>query len=273
VSQRRTLVSGWLVASFMAVATFGSTAIGPPAGAGVPVTGAFLAGEAGDYISGGRSMWFPAVQLVRQEGTTRVTFVVTAPDHGFSIDLAAPPGEPLRPGEWEAERSSFRAPGRAGVDVSGEHRGCSSLRGRLLVDEATFDPAGTLRSFSARFQQRCVAEGGPVLFGSLSWRSSVPYRARRLEVQRSLPGTPRLATITNQAPAPLDVHAVRLVGRGADSYHVALDTCSGVQLPAGGSCIVVVVGQPSAEAAYLAVTDDFAAGFRVRLDRDGVVSP
>lgn len=218
-------------------------------------------------------MWFPTVELVRQEGTTRVGFVVIAPDHGFSIDLAAPPGEPLRPGEWRAERTSFREAGWAGVDVSGEHRGCSSLRGRLFIDDATFDPTGRLRSFFARFQQRCVAEGGPVLFGSLSWRSSVPYRARRLEVQRLLPGTPRLATITNQAPAPLEVHAVGLVGRGADSYEITLDTCSRARLPAGGTCIVVVVGQPSAEAAYLAITDDFAAGFRVRLDRDGVVSP
>jgi hypothetical protein len=106
----------------------------------------------------------------------------------WSVDLAAPGQRLPRPGVYEgAMRHPFESPTAPGLDVGGNGRGCNTLSGRFVVDDATYGPQSLVRSLLARFEQHC--EGAvPALRGEV--RVGRPRRPDGA-VLRLLPRRPR----------------------------------------------------------------------------------
>jgi hypothetical protein len=76
----------------------------------------------------------------------------------WSVDIAAPPGQPLATGSYlRAVRAAFRPAGTPGLDITGGSAGCNQIKGRFDVDEVTFAPTGELLTFLATFEQWCDA--------------------------------------------------------------------------------------------------------------------
>jgi hypothetical protein len=82
-------------------------------------------------------------------------------------------GIPIQPEFYsDAQRASFAAPGHPGLDLSFQNRGCNTLGGSFLVNEATFSPDGlTVDTFSAAFEEHY--EGAePALFGRFDFEAN-----------------------------------------------------------------------------------------------------
>lgn len=135
-----------------------------------------MSGDAGDYISGGRSYSYTPQTGARLGGGGAETYAWMSADHGddwWDARFQAPTGQILLPGKTYtgATRWPFNS-GNAGLDVSGSGRGCNTLTGQFTVHEATYDN-GILTGFRISFEQHC--EGAtPALRGELSWRAHDP---------------------------------------------------------------------------------------------------
>jgi hypothetical protein len=67
-------------------------------------------------------------------------------------------GVPLAPGVYEdAERAAFASPDHPGIDVSGDGRGCNTIRGRFEVHDYEL-VNGRVKNATVSFEQHC--EGG-----------------------------------------------------------------------------------------------------------------
>jgi hypothetical protein len=157
-----------------------------------PSSGSFLYldSEPGDFIGRGQQRLFTAddseigAQLYYDDGynhvisTLRANVLLSSGDSWW-VEVAAPPGQPLVPGTYEgAVRAMSRAPGQAGLDVSGEGRGCNSVSGRFVVEDAVWawGPQGLVQRFDATFEQHC--EGlAPALFGEIRIENEIPPTA------------------------------------------------------------------------------------------------
>ncbi|HXN02397.1 MAG TPA: hypothetical protein VN973_10975 [Candidatus Dormibacteraeota bacterium] len=134
-------------------------------------TGALsLTSERGDYIGGGRSIAVasPSWQFwATYIGPDTIWIMAESGTGLWTVNLAAPRGQPLRAGAYSnAERASFRSESAPGIDVSGESRGCNRVSGSFAVKTVTVGPGGQLRAFEASFEQRC--EGmAPALRGTI----------------------------------------------------------------------------------------------------------
>ncbi|MFP5261881.1 MAG: Ig domain-containing protein [Blastocatellia bacterium] len=141
----------------------------------------------GDYVGSGlnyffnrkRGLWFAAARDFTQDGSADyISLRYVDPELGgvfWSLDFStAGLGTNLAAGVYEnARRAPFAAPGHAGLDVSGQGRGCNVLTGRFMVLDAKFDYSGDqpkVISFAAKFEQNCEG-GGPPLFGSIYYNS------------------------------------------------------------------------------------------------------
>jgi hypothetical protein len=135
-----------------------------------------MSGDAGDYISGGRSYAYTPQQGARMGGGGSETYAWMSADHAddwWSASFKAPQGQILLPGHTYtgATRYPFNS-GNAGLSVSGSGRGCNTLTGQFTVHEATYDN-GYLTGFRISFEQHC--EGAvPALRGEVSWRAVDP---------------------------------------------------------------------------------------------------
>ena len=90
------------------------------------------------------------------------------PNHFFSLDFAAPNGQPLTVGAYPgATRFPFQAPTEPGLAVFGDGFGCNTLTGSFTVLEAVYDANGVV-SFDATFEQFCDASIIPT-----SWRDTL----------------------------------------------------------------------------------------------------
>ena len=81
-----------------------------------------------------------------------------------SSQLSAPLGAQVYEG---AERWPFQSPGRPGLDVSGDGRGCNTVTGRFQIETLKLT-GSSLTSFTATFEHHC--EGG-----TLALRGCVHY--------------------------------------------------------------------------------------------------
>ena len=133
-----------------------------------------MTGDAGDYINGGETVTYGRRdELVAYGDRKLVHFGVNARNgDDWTADFAAPPRDRLVPGRtYTAERYPFHAPA-AGLDVSGNGRGCNNLTGTFTVEQARFDRHGRMLRFVVRFEQHC--EGStPALRGRLSFRATL----------------------------------------------------------------------------------------------------
>jgi hypothetical protein len=248
-------------------AGFSVVAAAPPAHATTGFSGAFFDSEQGDYIGGGDTYSFNTVSYIGLRGGYPM-FVVSSPTDSFQVWFAAPAGQPLVPGTYEnAQRFDFRAAGHPGIDVFGDGRGCNTVAGRFVVDDATYDSAGDVLTFSARFESHCEGTTSSALFGAVSYNSTAPFRSRVLSANSlqftSIAGEPitRSLTILNNGPATDDPTQIQLTGAGASQFSILGTTCSG-PLASGASCSTTVRFNPVAPSetaiAELSFTDELA---------------
>jgi hypothetical protein len=76
-------------------------------------------------------------------------------------------------GEYDgAQRTPFRSPTRAGIDVSGDGRACNTDTGRFFVSDFALASDGTIARLAIDFEQHCEG-ASPALYGSLRYNSAV----------------------------------------------------------------------------------------------------
>jgi hypothetical protein len=131
-----------------------------------------MTSDSGDYIGQGKTWSYtPANATISAGGSRRVI--------GFGIDsatgdwwngtFAAGDGDILAAGStYAATRYPFNGSG-AGIDISGNGRGCNTITGTFTVTEANFEQDGRLHSFGATFEQHCEG-GAPALRGTFEYR-------------------------------------------------------------------------------------------------------
>jgi hypothetical protein len=100
------------------------------------------------------------------------------PNEFWQARFAAPKGTPMRTGAYENAAPISTAPNfpdTSGPEmgISGNGAGCSA-RGRFVVNEIDVAPTGTVRRFSASFEQRCDGRV-EVLRGDVSVTSPPSY--------------------------------------------------------------------------------------------------
>ena len=154
----------------------------PPGNISLPTSGSFLYlnSQPGDYVGGGGE-WLYTSQDSAFAVAAGASLVPPVPGADFirvwlyqplvrwDVSIAAPPGEPLATHSYiRAVRASFRPAGSPGLDVSGDGRGCNTLKGKFDVDELSFDATGRLTVFQATFEQHCESHI-PALFGRIRY--------------------------------------------------------------------------------------------------------
>ena len=135
-------------------------------------TRVILNSQPGDFIGGGANYSYdPANARIAASGSRQhVAFSVNAADGSWwDSDFAPGSGDVLAPGRYQATRYPFNGSG-AGLDVSGNSRGCNTLTGSFTVTEAAFDRDGALERFGASFEQHCEGSG-PALTGTFEFRA------------------------------------------------------------------------------------------------------
>lgn len=124
----------------------------------------------GDYIGQGQSkVYTDGDSRFTVSGSPQsLTVAVSNADDWWYLTFAAPRGETLKPGRYyNVERASFRTGRSAGLDVSGNGRGCNDVWGSLFVRQFELDPAGGIARLEASFVQRCGSASAPVLAGTV----------------------------------------------------------------------------------------------------------
>ena len=166
---RDSVPGGWkifLATLFAVVAAFTIMA-GAGAGradAAETITDYRYTSEPGDYIgSGGRGAFTSANSTISISGTNAyLTVNITNGNERWSVDLAAPRGEKLRPGKhYDAERAAFRTGLAPGLDVSGNGRGCNEVWGQFSIRQNSADSTGKVTMLEATFIQHCESARAP----------------------------------------------------------------------------------------------------------------
>jgi ell wall binding domain 2 (CWB2)/Carboxypeptidase regulatory-like domain len=230
-----------------------------------PFTGAFLDSEYADSIGAGHQYTLPTVTPGLFLGYPM--FTVSNGTDTFDLTFAAASGQPLVPGTYEgAQRFPFQAAGHPGFDASGDGRGCNTLAARFIVDAATYDAAGNVLTFAARFESHCEG-GASALFGSILYNSTVPHRTRSVSANSlqftSAVGAPvtQSVTLTNNGPATDDPTGLSIMGPNASEFTIGATTCTGT-LIVGASCTITVTYTPiwpsETASGYLSFTDELA---------------
>jgi hypothetical protein len=239
----------------------------PTAHAVAGFTGAFFDSEQGDRLGDGKTFTFGNV-VYEGQSTGFVEFAVSSPTDNFDVTFAAAPGQQLVPGTYEnVQRATMRTAGHPGLDVSGDLYGCDNMGGRFVVDDASYDAAGNVLTFSARFEAHCDNATTAALFGFVSYHSSAPYRSRTVSANTlaytSTAGEPvsQSVTITNEGPATDDPAHLSITGTDASKFAITGTNCTG-PLAAGASCSITVRFTPTSPndtgAAQLWFSDELA---------------
>lgn len=161
-----------------------------PAAAWAQLCGASCAGTGGfqysspkgDYIGQGvtRALSAPPNLLQALRNFDKgVSIRVNMPQEGatgenWTIDFAMADKTDLKPGTYNATRWPFMEAGTAGLDWSGQGRGCNKLSGVFTVHEVTYKSDGGVQSFAADFTQSCE-KFMPAARGQVRFNSTVPF--------------------------------------------------------------------------------------------------
>jgi hypothetical protein len=133
-----------------------------------------MTSDSGDYIGAGQTYSYTPQNgddIEMGGGRTYVGFAINgANGDWWYADFEAPKGDILVPGAtYQATRYPFNN-GGAGLDVSGNGRGCNTLTGSFTVNSASFASDGTVQGVSISFVQHC--EGAtPAFRGTLAYRA------------------------------------------------------------------------------------------------------
>jgi hypothetical protein len=155
----------------------------PTGSIAVPTSGSFLYmnSEAGEYVGRGIEQLFTSTDsmvggsmLTTVGDYFRGRIVQGNNVHNFTVDIAAPAGQPLAVGNYvRASRASFRPAGSPGLDVFGDGRGYNDLTGRFDVDVLSFWPNGDIKVFQATFR---IGAAGPQLYGRFRLETAPPLQ-------------------------------------------------------------------------------------------------
>ncbi len=152
-----------------------------------PVTQLSIGGS-GDYIGGTRSYFYgQGVGVYRVITVADFNADKLADNINILFNAQTPAGEEnwdfefktnragrnLVPGYFEnAERAGFEGDGKIGLAVSGNGKGCNTLRGSFTVHEAQYNMTGSqpqLLKLTVSFEQYCEGQTQP-LFGTLYYK-------------------------------------------------------------------------------------------------------
>ncbi len=229
----------------------GLSAVGArPAVAATGFTGAFLDSESLDFVGDGGHYSFSNVSL---DGSANgfLSFTLTNATDTFMVSFQSSAGQPIVPGTYEgAQEIGNRDPGHPGMLVAGHGHGCNTSAGRFVVDDATYNGAGNLLTFSVRFETHCQSDPTSALFGELSYNSTSPFRSRIVSADplnfTSLAGAPitQSLTITNNGPASDDPTQIKLSGSDVSQFTITGSTCT-APLASGSSCSVTIRFNPT----------------------------
>ena len=231
-----------------------------PSPTATPSTGAqtsvIFDSEPGDYIGAGQQLIFKdlctACFSVGSSSPSFFEFRLDSQGHGFFIDFEALQGSPLVPGTYEgAARYPFNSPDQPGLSIFGDGRGCNTLTGRFVVQEAVFSNGAWVR-FSASFEQHC--EGGtPALFGEVRFNSGVPLHPLGSAPSSVFFGSVPIGTtqssfldVANTGFSPLSISSVSVGGAHAGDFMIESDGCQGNVVGVGANCRIHVRFAPSA---------------------------
>ena len=188
-------------------------------------TALFMDSKTGDFVGAGRQWLY---------NTSNITFTATPTDTNslgvtirvsgdtfWTLSFDAPGTAALGPGQYfGAIRYPFNG-FLAGIDVSGDGRGCNRETGSFVVYEVGFGPDGSVQRFAADFEQHCEnSDAG--LFGAIRYNSTtaslVPFAAAypsyRLTIPRPAHGAVAADGIIVQCDAgPVRAHAGRAGAR------------------------------------------------------------
>lgn len=134
-----------------------------------PETYVKLESQAGDYIGQGKNWLFDNTNstITASKNYGNGISVSIAGDSRWSADFAASSDSQLQLGQYDnAERFPFQTAGSAGLDFSGDGRGCNMLNGSFNISTLVWD-SGHPVSFKADFEQHCEM-GIPALKGSIA---------------------------------------------------------------------------------------------------------
>ncbi len=163
------------------------------------VTSMLLTGDSGDYISGGQTLYFTMADgtfTAQRNYSNGVSLAFHTPtySHWWYFDFAAPNSQYLTTGVYtNAQRFPFY-PSLNSLSVSGDGRGCNTLKGSFEVKEIVYGPgapgtAGSVLSFRATFEQHC--EGFAVAArGEIRYNATVPIEITAPSVVNSLERQP-----------------------------------------------------------------------------------
>lgn len=228
-----------------------------------------MVGEPTDFIAGtGTYLWYPGsgtVQVSKAfDGAAQVDVSGGSTGEEFEFRFAAPSGQTLEPGSYDdAEREQFQTPGHAGLDVSGEGRGCNSLNGRFIVYDA---PADLSRLWIV-FEQHCEgnehASFGEIKYNEPSDGSGLMVAPDRIRWPDTYPKVWRQAvpvTLVNTGVVPIDVNSADIT-QDPDDFAVQDNDCT--VIAPGSSCAVVVNFRPASpgpRSGTLTIADSTIAG-------------
>ena len=212
----------------------------------------------GEYIGGsGAREWDSRSGSVTMSGSTgEIQVQVSGGSSGdnFLMTFAAPPGQPLKVGSYEgAQRTPFRKPGRPGIDIHGEGRGCNEVTGRFDILDMAGVGGGASRLWLV-YEHHC--EGGPKsLFGEV--RINQPLNSSALLVAPRAIRWPSVdgggaagvavpVVVRNVSSDPVKVGEADVGGSKPAEFPIRADECAGLTLQPGSSCEVWVGSVPKA---------------------------
>ncbi len=256
--------------------SFAVLALVAPAGAAAATPASVtMFSESGDYIGGGVQRTFDtsvAGDLVSTSvdaaGQSLGVSVSGGPyGDSYGMSFVAPSG-PLAPGVYTgAQRSPFREPGRPGMEITGDGRGCNTLSGSFEVRDLARAADGSVERAWVVYEQHC--DGGPALFGEV--RVGAPAAAGP-RTAPTLVRWPALDVNGGGQAVPVTVWPsvaiteVAVVGEAAADFVVRVNDCTG----AAAVCEVWVRFlplTPGTRRAWLRLTD--AAGGRTDVPLQG----
>lgn len=113
--------------------------------------------DVGDYVGGGLSQTFTGATStfsMQGYGNGGVSYIASGKREYWSALLTPPTGEQFEAGRtYQAQRSN--GAGIAGLDVSGNSRGCNTVTGQLTITKLARGDDGSIKALAATFVQHC----------------------------------------------------------------------------------------------------------------------
>ena len=220
----------------------------PPAAAtkGIVVT---MFSDPGDYIGAGLRQEFDKTNASfgGTVSTGGINLSVSGGTSGlsWSVVIDPPPGASFHVGYYaKVQRAPFREAGYAGLDISGDGRGCNTDSGAIDVRDMAVS-GSTITRLDLLYEQHC--EGGtPALFGEV--RIGEPGTSGLIVSSSSItwPAKPGLGYgsrgttvpvyLRNAGATSVPIGTASLQGFAASDFSLVADGCSGAVLAPGSSC-------------------------------------